>query len=160
MSTRTAQRPASRSTSGARGTSGARPVNAGRSRRAARTPFVLLVVVLLAVGLVALLMLNTSLNEGAFTLQRLQARSDGLRDDIQATQRQVDQAAAPGSLARSARSLGMVPNLSPGFLDLRTGRVLGDPRPAQPFTDDPGPLVGLGTQGATPQTTPTTGAGP
>lgn len=117
---------------------------AATRRRAAKAPFVLLVVALLAVGLVALLMLNTSLNEGAFTLQRLQSRSDGLRDDIQAAQQQVNAAAAPGTLAQRAKALGMVPNTSPGFLDLRTGRILGDPRPAQPFTEQLGPLIGLG----------------
>ncbi|GAA3370377.1 hypothetical protein GCM10020367_16770 [Streptomyces sannanensis] len=94
---------------------------------AARSPFVLLVVLLLAGGLITLLMLNSSLNEGSFRLSELKKRTTELTDEQQALQRDIDDYSAPDALERRARELGMVPGGSPVFLD-PDGTVHGVPR--------------------------------
>ncbi|MFI1967735.1 cell division protein FtsL [Streptomyces cinnamoneus] len=96
---------------------------------ARRTPFVLLVVVLLGSGLISLLLLNSSLNQGSFDLSRLQRKTTELTDEEQALQQEVDQLAAPDALERRARELGMVPGGSPAFLN-PDGTVSGVPGPA------------------------------
>ncbi|MFC7977346.1 FtsB family cell division protein [Streptomyces cinereoruber] len=141
---------------------------------AARTPFVLLVVVLLGGGLISLLLLNSALNQGSFELNELKNRTTELTDEEQALQRDVDAYAAPDALERRARELGMVPGGSPAFLG-PDGKVLGRPS-AAPFpkpsptptasatagappaaTASPGPPTGTGTPAGTPATA---GTGP
>lgn len=96
---------------------------------AARTPFVLLVVLLLTGGLISLLLLNSALNEGSFRLSKLKRETTELTDEQQALQRDVDGYAEPDALERRARELGMVPGGSPAFLD-PDGRVRGVPERA------------------------------
>ncbi|MGD1217928.1 MULTISPECIES: septum formation initiator family protein [Streptomyces] len=104
------------------------PTGAGQ---AARTPFVLLVVLLLGGGLIGLLVLNSALSEGAFRLDDLQKDTKSLTDEEQALQRDVDAYSAPDALQRRARELGMVPGGDPAFLD-PDGTVKGVPGgPAQ-----------------------------
>ncbi|AXE82713.1 FtsB family cell division protein [Streptomyces atratus] len=91
---------------------------------AARTPFVLLVVLLLGGGLITLLVLNSALNEGSFRLSELKKRTTELTDEQQALQRDVDNYSEPDALERRARKLGMVPGGSPAFLD-PDGKVRG-----------------------------------
>ncbi|MFG2623674.1 septum formation initiator family protein [Streptomyces sp. NPDC048473] len=105
---------------------------------AARTPFVLLVVLLLGGGLITLLVLNSALNEGSFRLSELKKRTTELTDEQQALQRDVDSYSEPDALERRARELGMVPGGSPAFLD-PDGKVRGvpaetsaEPTPAAP----------------------------
>ncbi|GAB2740019.1 septum formation initiator family protein [Streptomyces bullii] len=97
--------------------------------QAARTPFVLLVVLLLGGGLIGLLVLNSALSEGAFKLDDLQRETKNLTDEEQALQRDIDAYSAPDALQRRARELGMVPGGDPAFLD-PDGRVKGVPSPA------------------------------
>nr|WP_062010880.1 septum formation initiator family protein [Streptomyces hygroscopicus] len=96
---------------------------------ARRTPFVLLVVVLLGSGLIALLLLNSSLNQGSFDLSKLEKQTKELTDERQALQQDVDKLSAPAALERRARALGMVPGGSPVFLG-PDGKVSGVPAPA------------------------------
>ncbi|MGW1377260.1 septum formation initiator family protein [Streptomyces sp. NPDC002446] len=96
---------------------------------AARTPFVLLIVVLLGSGLITLLVLNSALNQGSFELSKLERKTDELTDEQQALQQEVDAYSAPGALERRARGLGMVPGGTPAFL-LPDGTVLGRPHVA------------------------------
>ncbi|MFJ9408540.1 septum formation initiator family protein [Streptomyces sp. NPDC101393] len=96
---------------------------------AARTPFVLLVVVLLGSGLITLLLLNSALNQGSFELSRLERKTGELKDEQQALQQDVDTFSAPGALERRARQLGMVPGGNPAFL-LPDGTVRGRPSEA------------------------------
>ncbi|MFD9225808.1 septum formation initiator family protein [Streptomyces sp. NPDC060064] len=107
---------------------------------AARTPFVLLVVLLLSGGLITLLLLNSALNEGSFKLSELKRQTTELTDEEQALQRDVDNHSAPDALERRARELGMVPGGSPAFLN-PDGTVRGVPREAsgQP-RPDPTPM--------------------
>lgn len=134
----------------------------GGSSSAARTPFVLLVVLLLGSGLLALLLLNSALNQGSFELSRLEKRTDELTDDQQELQQQVDAVSAPGALERRARELGMVPGGNPAFL-APDGTVRGKPSEAteepRPLRAPAGPsLPGALGGGATPGATATPGA--
>ncbi|WP_228977743.1 septum formation initiator family protein [Streptomyces sp. DH12] len=110
---------------------------------AARTPFVLLVVVLLGGGLIGLLLLNTSLSQGSFRLSELRRQTTELTDEEQALQRDVDEHSAPDALERRARELGMVPGGGPVFLE-PDGTVRGVPSPAP----TPGPDTGPSPAGA------------
>ncbi|MEU3842658.1 septum formation initiator family protein [Streptomyces sp. NPDC028635] len=111
---------------------------AGRGQ-AARTPFVLLVVLLLGGGLIGLLVLNSALSEGSFKLDDLQKDTKSLTDEEQALQRDVDAYSAPEALQRRARELGMVPGGDPAFLGL-DGTVKGFPSPAAADLEE-APLV-------------------
>ncbi|MER7880874.1 septum formation initiator family protein [Streptomyces solisilvae] len=104
-----------------------RPVPGATPAR--RTPFVLLVVVLLGSGLIALLLLNSSLNQGSFELSKLEKQTNELTDERQALQQDVDKLSAPAELERRARQLGMVPGGNPVFLN-PDGSVSGVPAPA------------------------------
>ncbi|MFF4485694.1 septum formation initiator family protein [Streptomyces sp. NPDC001544] len=97
--------------------------------QAARTPFVLLVVLLLGGGLIGLLVLNSALSEGSFKLDDLEKQTKSLTDQQQALQRDIDAYSAPDALQRRARELGMVPGGDPAFLD-PDGTVKGVPGPA------------------------------
>jgi hypothetical protein len=101
----------------------------GRSATAARTPFVVLVVTLLAGGLISLLLLNAAVNQDSFELNKLQKETTGYTDEQQALQQDVDGYSAPGSLQQRAQQLGMVPGGDPAFLD-PDGKVQGSPSPA------------------------------
>ncbi|MEU7314492.1 septum formation initiator family protein [Streptomyces sp. NPDC007083] len=103
---------------------------------AARAPFVLLIVLLLGSGLLALLLLNASLNKGSFQLSRLEKQTEELTDRQQALQQEVDGYSAPDRLEERAREQGLVPSGTPVFLD-PDGTVRGDPRPARGGREDP-----------------------
>ncbi|MGH3472033.1 MAG: hypothetical protein ACRDPG_08305 [Nocardioidaceae bacterium] len=95
--------------------------------RAPRMPFVLLVLGLLAGGLVGLLLLNTSLEQGAYRVTALSQRADALAAQQQTLQMQVAALQQPGRVARAALKLGMVQNDSPVFLNLATSQIVGKP---------------------------------
>jgi len=123
-----------------------------------RAPFVLLVVAILAVGLVGLLLLNTSLQQGSFAIHDLARQTSALEERQTALEQQVARLKAPESLAARAQHMGMVPNTNPVFLRLGDGAVLGDAVPARPRpTPTPKPTatgVVASTPGATPLATP------
>ncbi len=102
------------------------PVTGPGGRRAAKAPFVVLVVVLLAAGLISLLLLNAAVNQDSFQLTRLKKETTQLTDEQQALQQEVDRDSAPGSLEQRARQLGMVPGGDPVFLG-PDGTVRGAP---------------------------------
>jgi hypothetical protein len=103
-----------------------RPPRGGRGR----TPFAVLVVLLLAVGLLGLLMLNTSLNDGSIELSKLHKQTTVLTEQQQELQQQIDHDAAPDALEKNARQLGMVPGGDPAFLQ-DDGKVQGSPSAAK-----------------------------
>ncbi|MFJ8474825.1 cell division protein FtsL [Kitasatospora sp. NPDC094011] len=118
-----------------------------------RTPFAVLVVVLLAAGLLGLLALNTALNEGSFELSRLQKQTTKATDEQQSLQHEIDQNSAPDALAKRAAELGMVPAGGMAFLDVPNGgKVIGTPGPAadsppvKKSTVDPWPMRAPGGQ--------------
>lgn len=96
---------------------------------APRTPFVMLVLALVAAGIVGLLVLNTKINENSFRLEGLRDRQASL--EIREQQLRSDLAArqSPGNLTAAARMLGLVREESPAFLYLPDGRVVEVPQP-------------------------------
>lgn len=124
----------------ARNPVGARPATSNRAHlrvvrptpgAAKRAPFVVLVGGILGVGLLALLILNTLVAQGAFTIHDLQQRNAALHDQAQQLRQQEIAAGAPDALAARAQGLGMVPSGAPAFLRLPDGAVLGAPAPAK-----------------------------
>jgi hypothetical protein len=102
----------------------------GGPNRAPRLPFAALVLTVLALGLVGLLVLNTSLQQGAFYARDLEARAQAISQHRQALEIAVSELREPQRVAEKAARLGMVPNRSPAFLRLPDGKVLGNPSPA------------------------------
>ncbi|MFF1547361.1 septum formation initiator family protein [Streptomyces sp. NPDC058291] len=109
-------------------------------RQAARTPFVLLVVLLLGGGLIGLLVLNSALSEGSFKMDDLKKDTKSLTDEEQALQRDIDSYSAPDALQRRARELGMVPGGDPAFLN-PDGTVKGVPSAAAQQSVQEAPAV-------------------
>ena len=110
----------------------ARPAPRGPLRR---SPFVAVVVSLLAAGLLGLLMLNTALAQDAFELHTLKQESRALEDREEVLRREVEALQAPSELAARATELGMVPAGPPAFLRLSDGAVLGSTTPAEAPVD-------------------------
>ncbi len=124
-----------------------RPLQRSSTRRAAPTPrqlkvvapvelqgnglFLALCVVLLLGGFVGVLMLNTAMAKGSYTMRDLQQRSDQLADTQDSLRHTLDGLSGPGPLAQRARALGMVPAATPAFLRLSDGKVLGVARKAK-----------------------------
>lgn len=118
----------------------ARPIDEARERalrlvhpvrsRARRTPFVVVVIVVLSVGLTGLILLSTVLQAQSFETTRLAGEVASLETRHQELARRVDRLESPASVAERATGLGMVPNRNPVFLSLADGAVLGRPQPA------------------------------
>ena len=121
-------------TRGARAHRSSRPhlrmVSPLRPERASRGVFALVVTGLLGVGMILILVINTSLAQGAFTISELQAEQATLSQQEQALSESVAAASAPENLEQQARALGMVPSENPVFLSVPGGQVLGKPKPA------------------------------
>ena len=122
-----------------RGVTGGTPLTKARltvvpkaHQRRLRIPFAALVVITLGLGVVGLLLLNTSLQQGAFRMAAMSTRAASLLDRQQDLELRVEALRSPQRLAQRAQQLGMVPNLNPVFLRLSDGRVLGQPQPATP----------------------------
>jgi hypothetical protein len=176
---RTAPRPVGRA--GARPAPASRPAPAAPRLRVVSAPahtrsragLVFGCIALLGGGLVALLLLNVSLERGSYVLQDEQTQQTRLQDQAQALREQLAALQSPENLAAQATKLGMVPNPNAAFLRASDGRVLGVPTRAvapKPPTVTPAPgataAVKPGTPtpatpkpGATATTKTTTGAG-
>ncbi len=100
-----------------------------RPRRARRGVFVAFVLGVLTVGLLGMLLVNTALATGAFTLSELQSKHIQLIESEQALSEQLARAESPILLEEAARALGMVPQDVPVFLRLEDGAILGNPIP-------------------------------
>ncbi|WP_194911876.1 cell division protein FtsL [Catenulispora rubra] len=134
-------------------------VLAGRKGTPSLLPFVAVLLVLGLVGLLALLLLNTELNKGAFTIKQQKATATKLQQESEQIQQSLNGLDGPGALASKASQMGMVPNPYPAFL-APNGSVLGSPTPApKPSTSAPtanGAVPGAAVLPTTPApTTPT-----
>ena len=92
--------------------------------------FLALCILLLFGGFVGVLVLNTAMAKGSYTMRDLQQRSDELADSQDSLRHSIDKVSGPGPLAQRARSLGMVPAETAAFLRLSDGKVLGVAKPA------------------------------
>ena len=101
----------------------------GRTQ-AARTPFAVLVLGMLALGVVGLLMFNTNMQQASFRATTLQAKVSALTAKEQGLNMELDSLRDPQRLATEAKHLGMVPPSQPAFIRLADGAILGNPAPA------------------------------
>ena len=101
-----------------------------RRRRTSPVPFLVVVSMLAVGGIVGLLLFNTSMQQASFAATDLQQQADVLEAQQQGLQMQLDRLENPQVIALKAQHMGMVLPSSPAVLDLRTGKVLGDPAPA------------------------------
>lgn len=95
-----------------------------------RAPFVMVCIAVLASGLLGALLLNTTMAQGEYQRYELATRLAQSAQEQQRLSADLEQVAAPGSLAQRAAALGMVPTGSGGYLRLADGVVLGNPQPA------------------------------
>ena len=103
----------------------ASPVTGATPRpRSPRTPFILLLIGLLGGALVSLLVISTTLAQGAFQITSLQQQNANLTRQEQTLNNAVAQAANPAVIAKEAQQFGMRqdPNLS--FFDLKSGKII------------------------------------
>jgi len=98
--------------------------------QAARTPFAVLVIAMLVAGVVGLLMFNTNMQQSSFRATALQEQVNVLTAKEQGLNMELDSLRDPQRLAVAAKDLGMVPPSQPAFIELATGKVLGNPTPA------------------------------
>ena len=120
---------------------GTRPVpRTTRPRaRSSRTPFILLLVGLLGGALVSLLVISTTLAQGAFRITSLQEQNANLAREQQTLTNEVAQAGNPAVIAQKAEQLGMRPNPHLGFIDQKTGKIIvGKPSRAEASINVPG----------------------
>ena len=118
---------------------GARPAGARPRARSSRTPFILLLVGLLGGALVSLLVISTTLAQGAFRITSLQEQNANLAREQQTLTNEVAQAANPAVIAGKAEQLGMRPNPHLGFIDQKTGKIIvGKPSRAEAAINVPG----------------------
>jgi cell division protein FtsB len=101
-----------------------------RRRRTSPVPFLLVVSMLTVGGIIGLLLFNTSMQQASFAATGLQRQADALQARQQTLQMELDQLRDPQTIALKAQRMGMVLPSSPAVLDLKTGKVLGDPAPA------------------------------
>jgi len=113
-----------------------RMVSPLRAERASRGMFALIVTGLLIVGMVVILVINTTIAQGAFTVSELQAQQATLTQQEQELSRSIADAAAPDALEQKARAMGMVPSESPVFLN-PDGSIVGKPKAARGATSQP-----------------------
>lgn len=104
------------------------PVARGRTPR---VPFIVLVSALAIVGVVGLLLFNTSLQQAAFTEAKLTEQASAMVDREETLRMQLDDLRDPQRIAAEAEKMGMVIPAAPAFLSL-DGTVVGEPRPATP----------------------------
>jgi hypothetical protein len=101
-----------------------------KRRRTSPVPFLLLVSMLAVGGVVGLLLFNTSMQQASFAATELQQQADSLEAQQQSLQMQLARLRDPQTIAIRAQRMGMVLPTSPAVLDLRSGKVLGQPTPA------------------------------
>ncbi len=101
-----------------------------RRVRAARVPFVTLVSLVLLGGVVGLLLFNTSMQQASFAASSLETQARTLTAREQTLRMELDDLRDPQRVAEAAQAMGMVPALSPAFLQLSDGKVVGVPAAA------------------------------
>jgi cell division protein FtsB len=108
-----------------------RLVSPMRVQKASNGIFVMFVLGALAIGMLGILVINTSLAQGAFQLGELRSQYGELARTEAMLTEEVAALSAPEALENQARALGMVPSTSPAFIQIPDGTVLGKPRPAK-----------------------------
>jgi hypothetical protein len=126
-----------------------------RAPKRTRVPFVALVSLVLLGGVVGLLLFNTSMQQAAFATTALESQASTLAARQQTLEMELDVLRDPQRVAQRAQGMGMVPGGAPAYLQLPSGKVLGEPTPAtaenplrlearpdpKPAVLDPAPIV-------------------
>ncbi len=102
---------------------------------ASRTPFVVVVITVISLGLVGLIFMSTILQGQAFELAKLDREAATLQTQQESLAHDLSALKSPAGLASAAVTYGMVPNANPVFLRLSDGKVIGKPAPALPGTN-------------------------
>jgi uncharacterized protein HemX len=97
-----------------------------------RAPFVALVLVVVIAGVLGILVLNTKINENAFTLNHLQDQQTHLDQQEQQLDQHLADLESPNSLRAAALRQGLIDSGTPAYLPLPNGQTVGVPQPAQP----------------------------
>ena len=100
----------------------ARPASGGVRRHASRTTFIVLVLAMLGCGLVCLLVINTTLAAASIRISNLQRENTQESQQVQELQQQVSADQSANSIEQRALLLGMRPQTTLSFVNLRTGR--------------------------------------
>ncbi len=95
--------------------------------RIRRVPFLLLLAGILGVGMIGLLVLNTTLQSQAFESRTLNQQAALLTNQQAQWQTRVDGLRTPATLVHKALQLGMVPNPRPAYVTVPQGKILGKP---------------------------------
>ncbi|MFF5227216.1 hypothetical protein [Dactylosporangium sp. NPDC000521] len=98
---------------------------------APRAPFVALVLVLVLIGVVGILVLNTRIAENAFRLDALRTKQSTLDRDEARLRSDLADKESPVTLAARAKRLGLVPSRTPAYLLLPDGSKLEMPGPSK-----------------------------
>lgn len=101
-----------------------------RPERASRGVFAVVITSMLALGLIVMLLVNTSVGQTAFTVTELKAQQRDLSRTEAALTKALAEAASPPVLEAKARSLGMMPSDRAVFLTVPGGKVRGKAKPA------------------------------
>jgi hypothetical protein len=116
--------------------------------------FALAAVAVMSIGLLALLVLNTALAKGSFRAHELRIQKADLAQREQLLRTQIENASSPVTLSKRAKDLGMVDSVTPVFIRLADGKVLGVPyaagTPLDPVTGQPATEQAPTATGATP----------
>ncbi|GAB3697756.1 hypothetical protein [Mariniluteicoccus flavus] len=92
-----------------------------------RTPFLLIVAGILAVGMVGLLLLNTHLQNQAFEANRLKRETAALAYQEGELEQALVVASSTTELTRRATALGLRPNRGIAYVNLADGKIAGYP---------------------------------
>lgn len=95
--------------------------------RLARLPFLIVLAVMVALGMVGVLVLSVQLQQRADQLSNLRSQDAELSYQEASLQTQVEQLSSVTQLSHRAWQLGMRPNPAPVFINLRTGAIIGTP---------------------------------
>ncbi len=96
------------------------------SGRMARVPFISVLIAIFGVGMVGLLMVNTSLQNQAFESRSLNRQAAQLIYQEAELQSQLNKVRTPDQIAAKASALGMRANPRPAFLVVPSGKVIGE----------------------------------
>jgi hypothetical protein len=97
-----------------------------RRTSAARMPFVMLVSLVLLLGVIGLLLFNTSMQQAAFATTALEQQATTLSAREQTLQMELDVLRDPQHVAERAQDMGLVQPCGSATLRLSDGKVLGE----------------------------------
>jgi len=125
--------------------------------------FAMAALAVMSIGLLSLLVLNTALAKGSFRAHELRVQKADLAQQEQLLRTQIENASSPVTLYRRATDLGMVESVTPAFIRLADGKILGvpyaagttmDPVTGQPIAGDTPTDPAAATDGTDPAATP------